>query len=287
MGEGTTTPVVLTRRFADAVEFAADIHRDQVRKDTRIPYVAHLLGAASFLLEQEGATEDQAIAALLHDALEDQPDRAPIAEIERRFGPAVARIVRDCTDADTQPKKPWRHRKVAYLRHLEHAAAASLQVSLADKLHNARAIQTDVQIHGPGVWRRFTAPPLAQRWYYEALAELFARRLPGSAVAAALTATVGEALVGVPAALPALADLGPQVRPAWVGEAALTGAAARPDGPPQVPDGVRLRQVGDEAWCTEDGRWWIEAVATGDPSRPLAVFVAPEDPEAAAVGRPG
>ena len=173
----TTPHMTLGERFADAVAYASDLHREQVRKQTTTPYLSHLLGTAAFLMEQEGTTEDQAIAALLHDALEDHPDRTSAAEIEERFGATVARIVQDCSDTDVHPKPPWRERKEAYLAHLETAPIDSLQVSLADKLHNSRAILTDLQTIGPVVWTRFNAGVEEQRWYYTALAEVFVRRL--------------------------------------------------------------------------------------------------------------
>ncbi|MGI9016456.1 MAG: HD domain-containing protein [Euzebya sp.] len=192
-----TPHLVLTRRFADAVFYAADLHRDQARKDTTIPYLSHLLGAAAFVMEQEGTTEDQAIAALLHDAIEDQPDRTTFAGIEEQFGADVATIVRDCTDAEVHPKPPWKKRKVEYLAHLEQAPVASLQVSLADKLHNARAILTDLQTIGPQVWDRFNAPSAEQGWYYTSLAEVFVRRLD-SPTAHALGATVEAIVAHIP-----------------------------------------------------------------------------------------
>ncbi len=189
-------PVVLGERFGQAVTLAADVHRDQTRKSTTIPYVAHLLGAASLLLEQPGTTEDQAIAALLHDAVEDQRDRLPLSAIRDRFGDVVARIVADCTDADTDPKPPWPGRKAAYIAHLQTVGRSSLQVSLADKLHNATAILRDRTAVGPAVWDRFTAPATAQHWYYTSLAAVFTRRL-GNQLSQTLAWTVAQMFDGV------------------------------------------------------------------------------------------
>lgn len=274
VADETNPHVMLTHRFGEAVTYAATLHRDQSRKDTSTPYMAHLLGAASFVLEQPGTTEDQAIAALLHDALEDQPDRTSAAEISDRFGPAVAQIVLDCTDAHSHPKPPWRHRKAAYLAHLETVADASLQVSLADKLHNARSITTDLAIHGDALWARFNAPPVAQRWYYAALSSTFSRRL-GNETAHALAVTVAAMVEGI--ADHVRLDPDPD-RPVWVGTDAITGAAA------DLADAARtirttpdqLRRHGDAAWRTDDGQWWVERVDAGDPARRLTIFVAPE-----------
>ena len=277
----TRPHVVLTRRFADAVEYAASLHAAQARKGTTIPYVAHLLGAASFVLEQDGTTEDQAIAALLHDAVEDQPHATSVEEIAARFGQVVAGIVADCTDADTDPKPPWRWRKEAYLGHLRGAPVASLQVSLADKLHNARAIATDLERDGPALWARFSAPPVAQRWYYTSLAAVFAQRLGPTPTVRALEATVAAMVEGIPAAL----DLPPlDDRPAWVGAGSVTAAVASAVEAVEVvsaqsPAGsdATLRTAGTGAQATTaDGRWWVESVDAGDPARPITVFIRPQ-----------
>lgn len=267
MTEKTTAPVVLTERFAEAVEYAGQIHRDQTRKGSGMPYVAHLLGAASLVLEQPGVTEDQAIAAMLHDAIEDHPDRTSLADISQRFGPAVAQIVSDCTDAASHPKPPWRHRKQAYLRHLEDVELASLQFSLADKVHNARAILEDLRSVGDALWIRFNAPPAAQRWYYHSLAEVFSRRV-GNQLSETLSRTVGEMTTGLPDEV----ALSPSPsRPAWVGTDSLTGAAATIDDATLLASG--LVPTTEQAWTTPDGQWWVEVGDAGDPSRPYAIFV--------------
>jgi (p)ppGpp synthase/HD superfamily hydrolase len=129
-----------------------------------------------------------ALAGMLHDAIEDQGQRQEAA-ITERFGARVARIVRACTDADTMPKPPWRARKEAYVRHLEDANADVLLVSAADKLHNARAILTDLRTHGLAVFERFTGRIDGTLWYYEALAEVFGRRLPGALASELLEST--------------------------------------------------------------------------------------------------
>jgi len=173
---------MLTDRFDEALSYASRLHRDQRRKGTNIPYVSHLLAVAAIALEN-GADEDQAIAALLHDAVEDQD--VTVAEIEDRFGPAVAAIVDHCTDAGpaekTADKSPeaWRRRKERYIASLAHKPEASLQVSLADKTHNARAILADLAVIGDAIWNRFTGGREGSLWYYDALARAFEERIPG------------------------------------------------------------------------------------------------------------
>lgn len=164
-------------RLADAAALAFRIHAEQLRKGTTTPYVSHLLAVAAIVLEH-GGDEEQACAALLHDAIE---DGGAVWEgvILQRFGARVAGIVRACTDADTQPKPPWRARKEAYLAHLEAEGPDALLISAADKLHNAGAIVSDLHTHGTGMFARFNAGQAGTLWYYGALAEVFARRLPG------------------------------------------------------------------------------------------------------------
>lgn len=168
---------MLTDRFDEALSYASRIHRAQRRKGTEIPYVSHLLAVASLTLEH-GGDEDQAIAALLHDAAEDQGGAERLADIEARFGPGVAAIVADCTDAWTEPKPPWRARKEAYIAHLPGKPARSLLVSLADKTHNGRAIVADLRCHGAALWGRFAGGEEGTLWYYESLAAAFAQALP-------------------------------------------------------------------------------------------------------------
>lgn len=171
--------VRLGPRFGEAVGFAVEVHDGQLRKGTTAPYVSHLLAAASLLLEMEGADEDEAIAALLHDTLEDHPDKVSADLLRQRFGDKVADIVVACSDATSHPKPPWRQRKEAYIAHLRGAPPHVLRVALADKLHNARSILTDLKEHGPALWERFKAPPDQQAWYYRSVAAVFAERLPG------------------------------------------------------------------------------------------------------------
>jgi (p)ppGpp synthase/HD superfamily hydrolase len=146
---------MLTFKFDDALHYATLIHAGQTRKGTEIPYLSHLLGVASIALEH-GATEDEAIGALLHDAGEDAGGLGRIADIRPRFGDAVAQIVEGCTDAVVIPKPPWRARKEAYIDHVRHASPSVRLVSAADKLHNARAVLSDYRQLGEVLWLRFT-----------------------------------------------------------------------------------------------------------------------------------
>lgn len=168
---------MLTQRLAQALALALRAHEGQVRKGTQIPYIAHPLGVASIALDL-GATEDQAIAALLHDALEDGgPQYEPL--IQAQFGDEVLALVQACTDGvpdASGEKADWGERKRAYIAHLAQAPAAVLLVSGADKLHNARAIVGDLITIGPAVFKRFKAGREGTLWYYRALADLFTQR---------------------------------------------------------------------------------------------------------------
>jgi (p)ppGpp synthase/HD superfamily hydrolase len=159
----------LGKRFVEAFGYAAALHSTQKRKGSDIPYIAHLMAVCSLVLDL-GGDEDQAIAALLHDAVEDQGGQPTLREIRRRFGERVARLVEDCTDADTDPKPPWRPRKEKYLRHLQSAPPEVLPIVLADKIHNARAILRDYRQLGDAVWKRFKGGKEGTLWYYRALA---------------------------------------------------------------------------------------------------------------------
>jgi GTP pyrophosphokinase len=160
---------VLTERFERALVYANHLHREQRRKGSGVPYVSHLLAVCALTLEYGGG-EDEAIAALLHDAIEDQGGEAARAEILRQFGPRVTEIVEGCTDADTWPKPPWRGRKEAYIRHVERASASVRLVSACDKLHNARSVVMDYRILGEALWSRFTGGRSGTLWYYRAMA---------------------------------------------------------------------------------------------------------------------
>ena len=164
--------VALGPRFEEALTYAARLHREQVRKGSGVPYLSHLLGVAGIALEH-GASEDEAIAALLHDAVEDQGGAPTLAEIRRRFGDTVADIVAGCSDTDVVPKPPWRPRKEAYVAHLASASPSARLVSAADKLHNARSILTDYRRLGEAVWTRFAGGKEGTLWYYRAVVQAF------------------------------------------------------------------------------------------------------------------
>lgn len=163
---------MLSKRFNEALSFAAELHATQTRKGSGIPYIAHLLAVASIALEY-GANEDEAIAALLHDAIEDQGGAIAREQIRRRFGDTVTAIVEGCTDADTLPKPPWRQRKEAYLAHLLSASPSVRLVCAADKLHNARSILNDYRQVGEDLWTRFKGGRDGTLWYYRSLVETF------------------------------------------------------------------------------------------------------------------
>jgi (p)ppGpp synthase/HD superfamily hydrolase len=167
----------LSSRFRDALIFAAELHADQMRKASEVPYIAHLLGVTGIALEH-GADEDEAIAALLHDAVEDQGGQRTADEIRRRFGDRVAEIVLGCTDADTIPKPPWRARKEAYIAHIEHASPSICLVSAADKLYNARSVLADFRRLDDEVWSRFNGGKDGTLWYYRTLADKLRYRAP-------------------------------------------------------------------------------------------------------------
>ena len=168
-----------SHRLVEAFQYAAELHASQRRKGTSIPYISHLMTVAATVIEH-GGDEDQAIAALLHDAIEDQPeDGRTRLQIRKRFGDRVLALVEACTDADTHPKPPWRERKEGYLAHLSEAPPEARLISLADKVHNARAILADHREIGDGVWERFTATKGETLWYYRALADAFLKLQPG------------------------------------------------------------------------------------------------------------
>jgi len=162
--------------------YAARLHAKQIRKGTTIPYVSHLLSVASIVLEH-GGNEVEAIAALLHDAIEDQGGAETREEIRRRFGDAVVSIVDGCTDAEVIPKPPWKERKEQYIARLSHASPSILLVSAADKLHNARAILGDYRALGENLWDRFNGGKEGTLWYYKSLVDAFKQAAAGTALA--------------------------------------------------------------------------------------------------------
>ncbi|MEG4814661.1 HD domain-containing protein [Microcoleus sp. K5-D4] len=164
--------MILSNRFSEALTYAAELHATQVRKGSGVPYIAHLLGTASIALEY-GANEDEAIAALLHDAIEDQGGATTREAIRHRFGNTVTAIVDGCTDSDETPKPPWRQRKQAYIDRISTASGSVRLVSAADKLYNVRSILKDYRQLGDTVWERFKGGKDGSLWYYRSLVEAF------------------------------------------------------------------------------------------------------------------
>ena len=164
----------LTDRFSEALTYTFDLHREQKRKGTEIPYAGHLLEVAGIVIDY-GGSEDEAIAALLHDAIEDQGGAKTREEIRNLFGENVTRIVEGCTDTDEYPKPPWKDRKEAYLKHIAHAEPSVILVSAADKLHNVRAILKDYRVEGESLWNRFNGGKDGTLWYHRELVKAYRR----------------------------------------------------------------------------------------------------------------
>ncbi|WP_439814515.1 HD domain-containing protein [Zavarzinia sp. CC-PAN008] len=189
---------MLTDRFADALTFAEGLHRQQTRKGNDIPYVAHLMTVAASVLEH-GGDEETAIAALLHDAAEDQGGMPTLERIAARFGPKVAAIVEACSDSlteDPTAKKPWFERKQAHVAHMRDVDAATALVMACDKLHNAQSMLRDIRRDGPATLARFNAGPQQILWYFRSVADALSRHGPAVPTADLLrTADAIEALV--------------------------------------------------------------------------------------------
>lgn len=165
--------MALSARFDEAYQLAHELHREQLRKGTSIPYLSHLLAVTAIVLEQ-GGSEDEAMAALLHDGIEDQGGATARERIRARLGDAVVAIVDGCTDTEVSPKPPWRQRKEAYIAHLAHAPASVRLVSSADKLHNARCLLADLREgRGDEMWQHFKGGREGTLWYYRALIRAF------------------------------------------------------------------------------------------------------------------
>ncbi|MCA0146766.1 HD domain-containing protein [Blastococcus sp. LR1] len=187
----------LSERFDEALLYAARHHRDQLRKGSRVPYMTHLMSVSALAMEH-GGTEDQAIAALLHDAVEDaQPGQggAVLGEIRERFGDAVADMVAACSDGlneSGERKGSWQERKQAYVDGLPNKSLDALLVTAADKTHNGLCIAADVRRFGPDFWSTFNASRDELLWYYRSVRDVVAQRLPGSSIADALYRTVAQ-----------------------------------------------------------------------------------------------
>lgn len=170
--------ISLTPRFEEALLLALHWHGEQRRKGSGAPYIAHLLGVCALVLEAHGS-EDEAIAALLHDAIEDGDDAAAVRRtIRERFGQQVLDIVEGCTDSDTHPKPPWRERKERYIAHLADGSPSVHRVASADKLYNARSIVQDYRADGESLWARFAGGRDGTLWYYRALCDALSTVAP-------------------------------------------------------------------------------------------------------------
>ena len=161
---------MLTDRYDEALAWASRLHRNQARKGGNVPYISHLLAVSATVLEH-GGTEDEAIAALLHDAVEDQGGASVLIEIRERFGGAVAETVDGCTDAYGEPKPPWKQRKKDFIESLKSASDSVRLVVAADKLHNASTTLLDLKVEGPQVWERFRGRRDGSLWYYRSIVE--------------------------------------------------------------------------------------------------------------------
>ncbi len=180
MGVSKTTslkPPALGPRLQSAFRYAAEKHDGQTRKQSAVPYLSHLMAVASLVLEA-GGDEDMAIAALLHDVVEDCGGMPRLREIRKQFGPRVAKIVEGCTDSFGEPKPEWVERKKDYLREVKHADAETRLVSASDKLHNVRTILADYRLHGEDIWKRFSGRKEGTLWYYRALSDEYQQRGP-------------------------------------------------------------------------------------------------------------
>lgn len=190
----STTGLTITPRYGEALLWAEAIHRQQRRKGKAVPYISHLI-SVSALVWEDGGTEDQAIAALLHDAIEDAgQSQGSIAE---RFGQEVADIVRDCTDTSGTPadgeKEPWLHRKTRHIASLQHKPLTSLLVIAADKAHNAGDMVLDAR-RDAAMWRKFNAGLEGSAWYLLRMHQQLKHRLPASRSVERLGEAVQEVL---------------------------------------------------------------------------------------------
>jgi len=162
----------LTKKLDLAFSYAHEVHDGQFKKGTSVPYLGHLMGVSSIVLG-DGGSEDEAVAALLHDAAEDHGGRARLDDIRSRFGDEVARIVEDCTDSWDTPKPSWLARKQAYIQRARTLPSPSLRVSIADKVHNTYGILRDLRNIGEKVWERYDVSPDDVLAYYESLVRAY------------------------------------------------------------------------------------------------------------------
>src|SRR4051794_5580892 len=190
----------LSERFDEALAYASSHHREQLRKGSRVPYMSHLMSVSAIVLEH-GGNEEQAIAALLHDAVEDAPTGQGLAvleEIRERFGKPVAAMVKACSDSLNETdagKAPWDERKREYIAGLSDPAKKSdeaLLVTAADKIHNGSRIAADLREFGPAFWSTFNASAEELLWYYRSVDAAITERLPGTTIATAVRLAVDE-----------------------------------------------------------------------------------------------
>ncbi len=193
-------PTKLGPKLQRAFAYAAKMHAGQARKGTAVPYLSHLMAVASLVLEA-GGDEEMALAALLHDVVEDCGGMPRLREIRKQFGARVARIVEGCTDSFTEPKPDWIERKRGYLEEVKHADDETRLVSASDKLHNVRTILADYRKDGDAIWARFNGKKEGTLWYYRALSDEYARKPNRITRELALAVLDLESLCGVESAL--------------------------------------------------------------------------------------
>ena len=167
-------PPRLGKKLEEAFRYAAKHHAGQARKGTAVPYLSHLMAVTSLVLEA-GGDEEMAIAALLHDVVEDCGGMPRLREVRKLFGPRVGKIVEGCTDSFGEPKPDWIERKKFYLREVKSADAETRLVSASDKLHNVRTIIADYRKDGERIWQRFSGKREGTLWYYRALSNEYKR----------------------------------------------------------------------------------------------------------------
>ena len=162
----------LTTKFEQALIYATQLHANQTRKVDKIPYISHLMSVSALILEA-GGTEDEAIAGLLHDAVEDQGGQATREEIREKFGETVVEIVDGCTETDITPKPPWKQRKIDYIENISNGSDSVKLVSLADKLHNARSLLVGYRNKGDKLWDYFNGTKEDKLWFYRELLKVY------------------------------------------------------------------------------------------------------------------
>ena len=164
------------KEYKKAYDFAFKLHSKQVRKGNNIPYFTHLSAVSNLIIENGGSTTE-AIGGLLHDAVEDQGGLKVLKIIKDKFGKKVATIVDECSDAVTNPKPPWKERKIKYINSIKNKSQSGILVSLCDKIHNANCIISDCRKIGDKLWQRFSAPKKEVFWYYDSLCKEFKKHL--------------------------------------------------------------------------------------------------------------